>query len=66
VVPESDNGTVQMYVHGGRENFIYLENALHAQCWWYRKYASQDTTLERLEVEAREAKKGLWADPQLM
>ena len=35
-------------------------------CWWYRKYASQDNMLERLEVEARETKKGLWADPQLM
>ena len=28
--------------------------------WWYRKYAPGDTVLER---EAREAKKGLWADP---
>jgi endonuclease YncB( thermonuclease family) len=33
-------------------------------CWWYRKYAPGDTVLERLETEAREAKKGLWADPQ--
>jgi endonuclease YncB( thermonuclease family) len=33
-------------------------------CWWYRKYASADTVLEGLEKEAREAKKGLWADPQ--
>lgn len=33
-------------------------------CWWYRKYAPGDTELERLEKEAREAKKGLWADPQ--
>lgn len=32
-------------------------------CWWYRKYAPGDTTLERLEAEAREAKIGLWADP---
>ena len=32
-------------------------------CWWYRKYAPGDTELERLEVEARDAKKGLWADP---
>jgi micrococcal nuclease len=35
-------------------------------CWWYRKYAPGDTTLERLETEARDAKKGLWADPQPM
>jgi hypothetical protein len=26
-------------------------------CWWYRKYASADTTLERLEAEAREGRK---------
>ena len=33
-------------------------------CWWYRKYAPGDTVLEGLETEAREAKKGLWANPQ--
>ena len=33
-------------------------------CWWYRKYAPGDTVLEGPEHEAREAKKGLWADPQ--
>ena len=33
-------------------------------CWWYRKYAPADTVLEELERSAREAKKGLWADPQ--
>ena len=33
-------------------------------CWWYQKYAPGDAVLEGLEKEAREAKKGLWADPQ--
>jgi len=33
-------------------------------CWWYRKYAPNDSALEQLEVEARETKRGLWADPQ--
>jgi len=33
-------------------------------CRWYRKYAPGDTMLEELEKEAREAKNGLWADPQ--
>jgi len=32
-------------------------------CWWYQKYAPGDTTLEGLEKDAREAKKGLWVDP---
>jgi micrococcal nuclease len=30
--------------------------------WWYRQYASHDTTLAQLEAEARTAKRGLWAD----
>ena len=33
-------------------------------CWLYRKYAPLDTELEKLEKDARDAKKGLWADPQ--
>jgi endonuclease YncB( thermonuclease family) len=33
-------------------------------CWWYRKYAPGDTVLEVLEKNARDAKRGLWADPQ--
>jgi micrococcal nuclease len=32
-------------------------------CWWYRKYAPGNTVLEGLEAKAREAKRGLWADP---
>ena len=35
-------------------------------CWWYRKYAPGDTVLEGLEKDARDAKNGLWADPQLV
>lgn len=33
-------------------------------CWWYRKYALENTALEQLEKDAREARKGLWAEPQ--
>jgi len=33
-------------------------------CWWYRKYAPGDTVLEGLENDAREGRKGLWADLQ--
>ncbi len=32
-------------------------------CWWYQKYAPGNTTLQRLEAEARESKMGLWVDP---
>ena len=32
--------------------------------WWYRRYAPDDETLERLEREAREARRGLWGDPE--
>jgi micrococcal nuclease len=28
--------------------------------WWFRKYAPGDETLERLEKEARQARRGLW------
>jgi endonuclease YncB( thermonuclease family) len=33
-------------------------------CWRYWKYAPWNTVLEQLEGEAREAKRGFWADPQ--
>lgn len=33
-------------------------------CWWYRKFAPDDTTLETLETEAIETGRGLWADPE--
>ena len=33
-------------------------------CWWYRKYAPDNGRLEQLEREAREAKRGLWAEPE--
>jgi endonuclease YncB( thermonuclease family) len=32
-------------------------------CWWYRKYAPGNRTLEGLERQAREAKKSMWAEP---
>jgi micrococcal nuclease len=34
------------------------------RCWWSRKSAPDNGELERLEQEAREAKKGLWEDPE--
>ena len=32
-------------------------------CWWYRKYAPGNVILEELEIRARAAAIGLWADP---
>ncbi len=31
--------------------------------WWYRRYAPDDEILKQLEQEARDAQRGLWADP---
>jgi endonuclease YncB( thermonuclease family) len=33
-------------------------------CWWYRGQAPGNTVMEGLEKAAREAKKGVWSDPQ--
>jgi micrococcal nuclease len=30
--------------------------------WWFRRYARDDRKLEKLEENAREARRGLWAD----
>jgi micrococcal nuclease len=32
-------------------------------CWWFRKFVPKDPTLKQLEQEVKDAKKGLWADP---
>lgn len=50
-----------VFLHDGTK--VNHELVKNGWCWWYRKYAPKDTELERLEREAREAKKGLWANP---
>lgn len=45
---------------------INLELVKESLCRWYRKYALWNTVLERLEKDARESRKVLWADPQPM
>jgi len=35
-------------------------------CWLYRRDAPGNTVLEGLQKEAREARKELWGDPQLV
>jgi len=39
------------------------EHVKQGWCWWYRKYAPLDAELEKLDKEARDAKKGLCVDP---
>ena len=31
--------------------------------WWYRKYSPKDSVLASLEADAKQAKRGLWSDP---
>jgi len=50
-----------LLLDGSNVNHTLVEDGW---CWWYRKYAPGDTVLKGLEKEAREGKKGLWADPQ--
>jgi hypothetical protein len=33
-------------------------------CWWFSKYAPNDTVLSDLEANARKQRLGIWADPQ--
>jgi len=44
---------------GTNVNYTLVKDGM---CWWYRKYAPGDATLERLETESRVAKRGLWVD----
>jgi micrococcal nuclease len=32
-------------------------------CWWYQKYAPDDSVIEASEAEAREGRRGIWALP---
>ena len=49
-----------LLLDGTNVNHTLVEDGL---CWWCRKYAPGDMVLEQLEAEARQAKRGLWVDP---
>lgn len=34
--------------------------------WWHERYARKDAMLRDLEQEARDAKRGLWSDSQVV
>jgi micrococcal nuclease len=47
-----------------RDGRVVNEELLRAGlAWWYRKYVPNRVDLAALEEEARNAKRGLWADP---
>lgn len=50
-----------LFIEGKNVNQEIVKNGY---AWWYRKYAPDDTELEKLEEEAREEKRGLWQDPE--
>lgn len=62
----------ERFSHDGPQMPVFLPDGMNLNqelvkqgwCWWYRKYAPEDTVLEGLEKAARDARKGLWADAQ--
>lgn len=56
--------------YGRTDGIVYLDEkdinlamVASGHAWWYRYYAPNDRLLERTEQQAREGKRGLWADP---
>ncbi len=52
-----------LLISGTEDSHIVHALVKDGWCSWHRKYAPGDAQLEKLEAEAREAKKGVWADP---
>jgi endonuclease YncB( thermonuclease family) len=55
--------TIRKVILPGGKN-LNLELVRAGACWWYRRYAPKDETLRQMEAEAREARRGLWANPK--
>ena len=53
--------TVGVIYHDNRNINLAMVQDGHA--WWYRKYAQYDRQLQGAEAEARDAKRGLWSQP---
>ena len=52
-------------IHGDRD--VNLALVRDGMCWWYRKYAHEQSPVDRVlyadaEGEAREQRRGLWSD----
>lgn len=41
---------------------VNQEMVRRGMAWWYREYAKSDVQLAKAEAEAKNAKRGLWAD----
>jgi endonuclease YncB( thermonuclease family) len=54
--------TVATVYLGERNINLAMVEAGHA--WWFRRYAPYERHLEQAEQEARQAKRGLWGDPE--
>lgn len=50
----------EVFVDGRSVNYQLVRGGW---AWWYRQYASKATALGRLEQQARQNKRGLWAGP---
>ena len=53
------------------ERDVNLALVRDGMCWWYRKYAHEQSPVDRglyeaAEVKARMARAGLWSDPDPM
>ena len=59
---QSDHRTIEDVLLPNGPN-LTRQFAEQSRSWWYRKYATGNTTLESLEIEARDGQRGLWADP---
>ncbi|MDX1934787.1 MAG: thermonuclease family protein [Capsulimonadales bacterium] len=53
---------VVMTADGKNLNQALVKNGY---AWWYRKYAPNDGALKQLEFEARQARRGLWAESRI-
>jgi endonuclease YncB( thermonuclease family) len=40
------------------------ELVANGYAWWYREYSPKEAKLQQLEFQARQARRGLWADPR--
>lgn len=45
------------------ERYLNAEIVSAGYAWWFRKYAPHEKVLERMEREARNARRGLWQTP---